>query len=84
MSTHITNVVEVLVGATLIGITMTTSATPLGGFAVLPLIGIVPILFGIYGVQTPVLKSVSRAYHYVREQAAHAIEKIKHHTAHTA
>lgn len=84
MSTHITNIVEVLVGAALIGITMTTSATPLGGFAVLPLIGIVPILFGIYGVQTPILKTVSKGYHYVREHAVHAIEKIKHSTAQSA
>ena len=84
MSTRATNIAEVLIGSALIGITMTSSATPLGGLAVLPLIGIVPILFGIYGVQTPILKPVSRAYHYVREQVVHAAEKIKHSFAHTA
>ena len=84
MSLKAANIVEVLIGSALIGITMTSSATPLGGLAVLPLIGIVPILFGIYGVQTPILKPVSKAYHYVREHAVHAVEKIKHSSAHTA
>ena len=84
MSIKAANIAEVLVGSVLIGITMTTSATPLGGLAVLPLIGIVPILFGIYGVQTPILKPISKAYHYVREHAVHAIVKIKHSSAHTA
>ena len=84
MSLKAANIVEVLIGSALIGITMTSSATPLGGLAVLPLIGIVPILFGIYGVQTPILKPVSKAYHYVREHAVHTVEKIKHSSAHTA
>ena len=84
MTTRATNIVEVLIGSALIGITMTTSTAPLGALAVLPLIGIVPILFGIYGVQTPVLKLASNAYHYVRDHAVHAIEKIKHSLAHTA
>ena len=84
MSNKATNIADVLIGSALIGFTMTTSVTPLGGLAVLPLIGIVPIIFGIYGVQTPLVKPLSRAYHYVHEHAVHAIEKVKHSTAHTA
>lgn len=84
MSIKATNIAEVLIGSALIGFTMTTSVTPLGGLAVLPLIGIIPIIFGIYGVQTPLLKPISKAYHYVRDHAVHVVEKIKHHTAHTA
>lgn len=84
MSNRATNIAEVLIGSALIGITMTTSAAPLGGLAVLPLIGIVPIIFGIYGVQTPLVKPLSRAYHYAHDQAVHAIDKIKHSFAHTA
>lgn len=84
MSSRVTNIVEVLIGSALIGITMTTSTAPLGGLAVLPLIGIVPIIFGIYGIQTPLLKPLNRAYHYVGEQAVHAIDKIKHSFVHTA
>lgn len=84
MSNRVANIAEVLVGSTLIGITMTTSAAPLGGLAVLPLVGIVPIIFGIYGVQTPLVAPVRKAYHYVRNHAVDAIEKIKHRSAHTA
>lgn len=84
MSISATNIAEVLVGSALIGITMTTSTAPLGGLAVLPLIGIVPILFGIYGVQTPILKPIGKAYHYAREHVAHAIETVKHSFVHTA
>ena len=84
MSNRVANIAEVLIGSTLIGITMTTSAAPLGGLAVLPLIGIVPIIFGIYGVQISLVKPLNRAYHYVWDNAVHAVEKIKHHTAHTA
>ena len=84
MSNRAANIAEVLIGSTLIGITMTTSAAPLGGLAVLPLIGIVPIIFGIYGVQISLVKPLNRAYHHVRDHAVHTVEKIKHHSAHTA
>lgn len=79
-----TNIVEVLIGSTLIGITMTASATPLGGLAVLPLIGIVPILFGLFGVHFPSRKLVARTFSHLREQTVHTIEKLKHSSAHTA
>ena len=36
-------------GAVLIGITMTTSTTPLGWLAVLPLLAILPIISGLIG-----------------------------------
>lgn len=84
MSIKATSIAEVVVGSTLIGITMTTSAAPLGGLAVLPLIGIVPILFGIYGVDTPVCTAVSKAYHRAHDRVVATIEKIKHSSAHTA
>jgi hypothetical protein len=79
-----TNIVEIAIGTTLILITMTTSATPLGGLAVLPLIGIVPILFGLFGVHFPSRKLVARTFSHLREQTVHAVERIKHSSAHTA
>jgi hypothetical protein len=66
----LTSVFQVLVGSVLIGIGMTVSATPLGGYAVLPLIGIVPILFGLYGVQSPMCRLVTKAVNSVRKQNA--------------
>ena len=70
MTNKFTSVFQVLVGSTLIGIAMTVNVTPLGGFAILPLIGIVPILFGLYGVQSPMCKLVNKAVGIARKNSA--------------
>lgn len=77
MSNKVTNVFQVLVGAVLIGTGMTVNATPLGGFALLPLIGIVPVLFGLYGVQSPVCKLVTKAVRSVRKAADDTVTAVK-------
>lgn len=74
----VTSIIQVLVGSVLIGIGMTVNATPLGGFAVLPLIGIVPMLFGLYGVQSPMCRLVTKAVNSVRKQNVAALEARKH------
>ena len=67
MTNKLTSAVQVIIGSILIGITMSVSAAPLGGYAVLPLIAIVPILFGLYGVQSPVCKLVTGAVSRVKK-----------------
>jgi len=69
MANTTTSIVQVIVGATLILTGMSVNATPLGGLALLPLIGTIPLFFGIFGVQSPVCKLISKAVTAVQRQA---------------
>ena len=73
MNNKVASVFQVLVGSTLILIGMTVNAALLGGLAVLPLIGIVPILFGLYGVQSPMCKLVTKSVNALRKQAERTV-----------
>ena len=77
MMNKLTSVFQVLVGSVLIGIGMTVNATPLGGYAVLPLIGVVPILFGLYGVQSPMCRLVTKAVTSMRKKNSEVLESKK-------
>lgn len=73
MTNNVTNIVQVAVGSALILFAMLSNAAPLGGLAVLPLIGIVPIIFGLYGIQSPVCRLVTKAVSAVRKQADNVV-----------
>ena len=73
MTNNVTNVAQVAVGSALILFAMLSSATPLGGLAVLPLIGIVPVIFGLYGVQSPVCRLVTKAVNAARKQSENVV-----------
>lgn len=73
----LSSVFQVFVGSVLILIGMTVNATPLGGYALLPLIGIVPVLFGLYGVESPMCRLVTKAVNSVRKQNADVLEGKK-------
>lgn len=49
MDNTVNRIARVIFGSILIGITLTVSTAPLGGFALLPLIAIPVILSGLYG-----------------------------------
>ena len=73
MTNSVTNVAQVAVGSGLILFAMLSNAAPLGGLALLPLIGIVPIIFGLYGVQSPVCRLVTKAVNAARKQTENAV-----------
>lgn len=73
MTNNVTNVVQVVVGSGLILFAMLSNATPLGGLALLPLIGIVPIILGLYGVQSPVCRLVTKAVNAARKQTENVV-----------
>ena len=81
MNNKVSSIFQVLVGSILIIIGMTVNATPLGGFALLPLIGIVPVLFGLYGVQSPMCKLVTKAVNSVRNTTNDSVRAVKTPTA---
>jgi len=77
MTNTTTSTVQVIVGATLILAGMSVNAAPLGGLALLPLIGTIPVFFGIFGVQSPVCKVINKAVTAVQRQAERVIPENK-------
>jgi hypothetical protein len=49
MDNTVNRITRIVFGSTLIGITLVVSSTPLGGYALLPLIAIPVVLSGIFG-----------------------------------
>lgn len=73
MDNKVASIFQVLVGSTFILIAMLVDVAPLGGLAILPLIGIVPILFGLYGVQSPLCKIVTRSVNAIRKHSENKV-----------
>lgn len=77
MTNKTASIFQVLVGSALIITAMSVSAAPLGGLALLPLIGAIPVFFGIFGVQSPACKLVTKAASAVQNQATKVLPKAK-------
>ena len=77
MTNTTTSIVQVLIGATLIVTGMSVNAAPLGGLALLPLIGAIPVFFGIFGVQSPACKLINKAVTAMKRQAEKVIPENK-------
>lgn len=76
--THLaTRVFQILLGSTLIATSLFAGSGALGAMAVLPLIGIVPILFGLYGVQTPACKLVNKTVEAVHKHGKSLVPETK-------
>lgn len=72
---------RVVFGGSLIIATMSVSSSPLGGFAILPLIAIPMILSGIYG-ENPLGELVATPFDRLKTRVARYIAKaFKHGTA---
>ena len=77
MTNTTASIIQVLVGATLILTAMSVNAAPLGGLALLPLIGAIPVFFGLFGVQSPACKLITKAVSAAQNQAAKVLPKAK-------
>lgn len=77
MTNTTASVIQVLVGATLIITAMSVNAAPLGGLALLPLIGAIPVFFGLFGVQSPACKLITKAVSLAQSQAVRVLPKAK-------
>ena len=77
MTNTTTSIVQVAVGATLILTAMSVNVAPLGALALLPLIGIIPIFLGLFGVQSPACKLINKAASAVKRQAEKVIPENK-------
>jgi len=73
MTNTTTSTVQVLIGAALIVTGMSVTAAPLGGLALLPLIGTIPVFFGIFGVQSPACRLINKAVTAVQRHAGKAV-----------
>ena len=77
MTNTTTSIMQVVIGTTLIVTGMSINAAPLGGLALLPLIGAIPVFFGIFGVQSPMCRLINKAITAVQHQAEKVIPANK-------
>ena len=80
MDNIVNRITRIVFGSALIGITLTVSAAPLGGFALLPLIAIPVILSGLYG-ENPIGELSAKPVNTLKSGVNNYIAKmVKHHS----
>ena len=77
MTNTTASIVQIAIGSALIITAMSVNAAPLGGLALLPLIGTIPVFFGIFGVQSPACKLIDKAVSAAHKQADKVLPKAK-------
>ena len=80
-SSIVNRISRIIFGSSLIIATMTVNTTPLGGFAILPLVAIPLILSGIYG-ENPLGELIASPFNKLKARLSNSLAKIfKHDTA---
>ena len=75
MNYSINRIANVVVGSGLIVATMVASAAPLGGLAVLPLIGATLVLVGVYG-ESPISGLATKAASAAKSRLATGASRV--------